>query len=56
MIRIDSTICEVCGVCAGVCPADAIIVEGDSVHIEEERCTACLACVNVCPVGAPEEK
>jgi L-aspartate semialdehyde sulfurtransferase ferredoxin len=56
MIVIDCKCCEVCGTCVGVCPADAIIIEGQNIRIDGERCISCLACVKVCPVGAVSEK
>ncbi|MHB9029542.1 MAG: 4Fe-4S binding protein [Candidatus Latescibacterota bacterium] len=52
MIRIDSALCELCGTCVGVCPADAIVMEMNSIRIEQDRCISCGACVQVCPVGA----
>ena len=55
MIVIDPALCETCGTCVGVCPADAVIIECDSIRIDSERCVSCLACVRICPVGAPEE-
>lgn len=56
MIVIERKRCEVCGTCVGVCPADAIIIEGPDIRIDTERCISCQACVQVCPVGAAEEK
>ncbi len=53
MIRIDGALCELCGTCVGVCPVDAIIIEGTVIRIEPGRCIECLACVSICPVGAP---
>jgi L-aspartate semialdehyde sulfurtransferase ferredoxin len=55
MIVIERIRCEVCGTCVGVCPADAIIIEGKNIFVDKERCITCLACVQVCPVGAVEE-
>ncbi|MDP2982668.1 MAG: 4Fe-4S binding protein [Candidatus Latescibacter sp.] len=52
MIVIERKRCEVCGTCVGVCPADAIIIEGPDICIDMERCISCQACVQVCPVGA----
>ncbi len=52
MIRIDGALCELCGICVGVCPADAVIIEGTVIRVDAERCIECLACVLICPVGA----
>ncbi|MFA6472895.1 MAG: 4Fe-4S binding protein [Candidatus Latescibacterota bacterium] len=56
MMRIESSLCEVCGTCVGVCPADAIIIEGRNIRIDTERCILCSACVQVCPVSAVKEE
>ena len=56
MIMIDPILCDVCGTCVGVCPADAVIIEGDTVRIDHGRCVSCLACIVICPVGAPREE
>jgi NAD-dependent dihydropyrimidine dehydrogenase PreA subunit len=56
MISIDAALCEICGTCVGVCPADAVIIEGNTVRIDPDLCLECLACVKICPVGAPGER
>ena len=56
MIVIDPACCETCGTCVGVCPVDAIIIEGDSIRVDSGRCIACLACIRICPVGAAAEE
>ncbi len=53
MIRIDGALCELCGTCVGVCPADAVTIEGTMMRIDDNLCIGCLACVRICPVGAP---
>lgn len=55
MILVDMKRCEVCGTCAGVCAADAIVIERDTVHVDPDRCIMCYACMAVCPVGAVKE-
>lgn len=52
MIRVNETLCVLCGTCVGVCPADALTLEMDSLRIREEKCVSCGSCVTVCPVGA----
>ncbi len=43
--------CTLCGVCAEVCPTNAIIIT-DKVETVKEKCTACSSCIKVCPTGA----
>lgn len=56
MIHIDRVTCDVCGACVGVCPADAITIEGDIVRIAHDICTSCLSCVQICPAGAVSDE
>ena len=52
---VDANLCEGCGSCEAVCPAEpncyemqaekAVVVNGDS-------CIECEECLEVCPVGA----
>ncbi|MBI5585840.1 MAG: 4Fe-4S binding protein [Deltaproteobacteria bacterium] len=44
-------LCLLCGTCATVCPAAAVVVE-EAVITEPERCLVCQACVKSCPTGA----
>jgi ferredoxin len=46
--------CDFCGVCVGVCPADAIELAEARWVVIEERCTLCGQCVQACPVRALE--
>ncbi len=44
--------CGSCGICAKVCPANAIIIsDGKAVHTNQ-NCQACYACVHACPQKA----
>jgi ferredoxin len=52
MIVCDERLCDACGTCIGVCPADAITMEAAAVSIDTGVCIGCLACVQVCPVAA----
>ncbi|WP_139651683.1 4Fe-4S binding protein [Raoultibacter phocaeensis] len=38
--------------CMAVCPAGAIMSEGDRMQVVEDLCTGCLLCAIVCPFGA----
>ncbi len=49
-IAIDNK-CSQCGVCAQVCPVDAIDLE-NSVLIDKEKCILCCACIKGCPEKA----
>jgi len=50
---VDGTKCpEGCGICAGVCPAQAI--SGNPPAIDLGRCAFCGDCVSACPAGAFE--
>ena len=52
MIRVDPLLCEVCGACVGVCPADALEIEFRKLTVHADACIDCRACVAVCPVEA----
>ena len=56
MIFINRKLCDLCGTCVGVCPVNAIIIEGDEIMVDHKICTQCGACISVCPAGAIEEK
>ena len=52
MIRINHELCDVCGVCAGVCAVDAVIITFNRVDIDRNTCVQCNARISACPVGA----
>ena len=41
-----------CGKCVTVCPANAILKDGEKIAIKKEECTNCGFCKAVCPTGA----
>ncbi len=51
MLKIDHTLCNLCGLCEKSCPFGAIAAGKETVAVDE-RCTLCGACVNVCPQAA----
>lgn len=51
-MKINETLCDVCGTCVSVCPVDAIIVKEFKVEINEEICIECGRCSQVCPARA----
>lgn len=44
--------CLRCGQCASACPAGALTLSEDRVHIDRGACTLCGACVAACPGAA----
>ncbi len=46
--------CTYCGLCAAVCPTDAIIVDKEAKELtfDSDKCVACGRCVVSCPTGA----
>lgn len=48
----DEDECSRCGICADVCPVQAIRLEGGLLTVEEEWCIGCGVCVPRCPEGA----
>jgi len=43
--------CSLCGVCAQVCPIDAVNLD-NSVFIDKKKCILCCACIKHCPENA----
>lgn len=46
-----SDACIACGICAEICPMQAIALD-DPARIDGQRCILCAACVKQCPQGA----
>lgn len=49
---LDVDACTSCGLCAEVCPDEAISMETGLPVIGRELCMRCESCVRVCPTGA----
>lgn len=50
--KVDSEKCTGCGICANMCPVEAVSLENGLAKIDEQRCTGCGICVQNCPQGA----
>lgn len=48
--KVCQTGCIGCGLCVRNCPSDAIVLENNLAHIDQEKCTHCGACKEKCPV------
>lgn len=42
--------CIGCGLCSRNCPSEAIVVENNLAHIDQDKCTKCGLCKEKCPV------
>lgn len=53
-INIDEDICVHCGLCTGVCPTQALVLNPESFKLEfrRQRCVVCEQCIPTCPVQA----
>ena len=51
--QVDRELCRSCGVCAEVCPPQAISLDAKGVvRIDFRKCIRCYCCQEVCPEGA----
>jgi uncharacterized protein (DUF362 family)/ferredoxin len=48
----DRKLCQMCGECWTICPANAIEGAGGKVVFNDKKCIRCYCCVEVCPFGA----
>jgi len=52
-VEIDPETCTGCGLCAKICPADAIYGEKKKAHvIDTTKCITCGSCIDTCKFNA----
>lgn len=44
--------CVGCGICAGICPAKAIVIKNKKAVIDRKKCIRCFCCQEFCPKSA----
>lgn len=50
--EVEAEKCQLCGVCLGACPPEAIRIEGGRLRFDYRRCIRCLCCRELCPHAA----
>ena len=53
-ISIDEDLCVDCGLCTGVCPTQALVLDSKTFQLDfkRSRCIVCEQCIPTCPVAA----
>jgi NAD-dependent dihydropyrimidine dehydrogenase PreA subunit len=49
---VDEDRCFGCAACVGLCPVNALSLDGLLVFVDEPSCTHCEHCIPACPVHA----
>jgi electron transport complex protein RnfB len=49
---VDDDRCFGCAACVGLCPVDALSLDGLLAIVDEPNCTHCEHCIPACPVHA----
>jgi len=49
---IDFSLCKLCNVCVGVCPAHVMENKNNKIYIDYRKCIRCFCCQEICPHGA----
>jgi len=49
---VDEDRCFGCAACVGLCPVNALVLEGLLAIVDEPSCTHCEHCIPACPVHA----
>ncbi len=50
--EVDAALCSGCGICVGVCPHKAILLQDSGAVIQDALCQGCGVCTAACPSGA----
>ena len=53
-IGVREGLCDLCGTCVAVCPADCIELSETTLSVDMEKCILCEFCLKICPVDALE--
>lgn len=48
----EQPLCQLCGKCSIICPAEAIEEKTDKIEFDYSKCIRCYCCIEVCPFGA----
>lgn len=51
-ILVDGRLCDHCGGCIGICPADCLTLDERSLNVIGSMCIKCGFCIPACPVSA----
>ncbi len=51
-ILVNPRLCDQCGACVGICPADCITLDEYTLEIIGPDCIKCGFCIPACPVEA----
>jgi len=54
MVEIKKNLCDRCGTCVAICPANCISVFESYIEIDHSKCLKCKKCTWICPMGALE--
>jgi len=49
---VDEDRCFGCAACVGLCPVNALVLDGLLAIVDEPTCTHCEHCIPACPVHA----
>jgi len=52
LLQVRKDLCLGCGLCAEICPRQAISLSSGLAQVDQNRCHHCGLCLDVCPQGA----